>query len=143
MVDPALHPHTVGVGVAFQSRGTATGGLVVGGVTLSVGGTRVVSNTGVKTVSVSTNLCDGTLGVRGTANWYTADLWIASESLRTEADRLVVVDVALGVGPAVAGVHAVSVKAGQCLQAVIVGLTADYYDRFRFYTGDPWVSNVT
>ena len=40
-----------------------------------------------------------------------------------------VVDVALGVGPAVAGVHAVSVEAGQGLQAVIVGLTANYHNR--------------
>ena len=63
LVDPALHPHTVGVGVALQSWGTAAGGLVVGGVTLSIGSTGVVSDTGIKTVAVSTNLCDRTLRI--------------------------------------------------------------------------------
>ena len=63
LVDPALHPDTVGVGVALQARRTPAGGLVVGGVTLGVGRTRVVSDTGVKTIAVSTNLGDGTLGV--------------------------------------------------------------------------------
>ena len=63
LVDPALHPHTVGVGVALQAGGAPAGGLVVGGVTLSVGSTGVVSDTGIKTVAVSTNLCDRTLRV--------------------------------------------------------------------------------
>ena len=41
---------------------------MVGGVTLGVGSTGVVSDTGIKTVAVSTNLCDRTLRVGGTAN---------------------------------------------------------------------------
>ena len=41
---------------------------MVGGVALGVGGAWVVSDTGVKTISVSTNLCDGTLRVGGAAN---------------------------------------------------------------------------
>ena len=57
--------------------------------------------------------------------WDTADLGVTSESLRTEADRFVVGDVALGVGPAVAGVDAVSVEAGEGLQTVVIGLTAN------------------
>lgn len=143
LVDPALHPDTVGVGVALQARGTAAGGLVVGGVTLGVGSAGVVSDTGIKTVAVSTNLCDRTLRVGGTANWDTADLGVTSESLWTEADRFVVVDVALGVGATVAGVHTVSVEAGQSLETLIIALTPDLYDRFRFDTRDSGVSDVT
>ena len=40
-----------------------------------------------------------------------------------------VVDVALGVGPAVAGVDAVSVEAGEGLQTVVIGLTANNHHR--------------
>jgi len=116
---------------------------VVGGVTLGVGSTGVVSDTGIKTVAVSTNLCDRTLRVGGTANWDTADLGVTSESLRTEADRFVVVDVALGVGPTVAGVHTVAVEAGQGLETLIIALTPDLYHRFRFDTRDSGVSDVT
>ena len=54
------------------------------------------------------------------STWDTADLWVASESLWTEADRFVVGDVALGVGPAVAGVHTVAVEAGLGLATVII-----------------------
>ena len=61
LVDPALHADTVDVGVSLQSWGTSAGGLVVGGVALGVWSTRVVSDAGVKTISVSTNLRDGTL----------------------------------------------------------------------------------
>ena len=61
------------------------------------------------------------------STWDTADLWVASESLWTEADRFVVVDVALGVGAAVAGVHTVSVKAGESLQTIVIALTPDRY----------------
>ena len=59
--------------------------------------------------------------------WDTADLGVTSESLRTEADRFVVVDVALGVGPTVAGVHAVAVEAGQGLETLIIALTPHLY----------------
>ena len=59
--------------------------------------------------------------------WDAADLWVTSESLWTEADRFVVVDVALGVGAAVAGVHTVSVKAGESLQTIVIALTPDRY----------------
>ena len=59
--------------------------------------------------------------------WDTADLGVTSESLRTEADRFVVVDVALGVGPTVAGVHTVAVEAGQGLETLIIALTPDLY----------------
>ena len=41
---------------------------MVGGVALGVRGTGVVSDAGVKTVSVSADLCDGALGVRGAAD---------------------------------------------------------------------------
>ena len=52
--------------------------------------------------------------------WHTGNFRIASEADRTVADRLVVVDEALGVGPAVAGVHAVTVEAGLSLATVII-----------------------
>jgi hypothetical protein len=55
----------------------------------------------------------------------------------------VVVDVALGVGAAVAGVHTVSVKAGESLQTIVIALTPDRYLRFRFDTRDSGVSDVT
>ena len=41
---------------------------MVGGVALSVGGAGIVSDAGIKTVSVSADLGDGALGVRGAAN---------------------------------------------------------------------------
>ena len=41
---------------------------MVGGVALGVGGAGVVSDAGVKTVSVSADLGDGALGVRGAAD---------------------------------------------------------------------------
>ena len=65
--------------------------------------------------------------------WYTADFWVSSESLRTEADRFVVGDVALGVGPAVAGVDAVSVEAGEGLQTVVIGLAANNNHRWNYH----------
>ena len=61
--------------------------------------------------------------------WYTADLRVASEALRAVADRLVVVDVALGVGAAVTGVDTVPVEAGQGLETVVIGLTSNYHNR--------------
>ena len=59
--------------------------------------------------------------------WYTANLRIASEANGAVADGFVVVDVALGVGAAVAGVHTVSVKAGESLQTIVIALTPDRY----------------
>ena len=41
---------------------------MVGRVALSVGGAGIVSDAGIKTVSVSADLGDGALGVRGAAN---------------------------------------------------------------------------
>ena len=38
-----------------------------------------------------------------------------------------VVDIALGVGPTVAGVHTVSVKAGESLETLVIALTPDLY----------------
>ena len=61
------------------------------------------------------------------STWDTADLGVTSESLWTEADRLVVVDVALGVGPTVAGVHTVSVEAGESLETLVIALTPDWH----------------
>ena len=49
-----------------------------------------------------------------------ADLWVPSVALGAEADGLVVVDEALGVGPAVAGVHAVAVEAGLGLATIVI-----------------------
>ena len=68
MVDPTFHSDTVDVGITLKSWRTSAGGLVVGGVALGVGSTGVVSDAGVKTISVSTNLGDGALGVGGAAN---------------------------------------------------------------------------
>ena len=68
LVDPTLHSDTVDVGITLQSWRTSAGRLVVGGVALGVGSTGVVSDAGVKTISVSTNLGDGALGVGGAAN---------------------------------------------------------------------------
>ena len=68
LVDAALHADAVGVGVALQPGRAAAGGLVVGGVALGVGGAGVVIDAGVKTLPVSTDLGDGTLGVGGAAN---------------------------------------------------------------------------
>ena len=61
------------------------------------------------------------------STWDTADLRVTSESLWTEADRFVVVDVALGVGATVAGVHAVSVEAGESLETLVIALTPDWH----------------
>jgi len=56
----------------------------------------------------------------------------------------VVVDVALGVGPAVAGVDAVPVEAGEGLETVVIRLTTDQdHGRIRLCAGDPGVSNVS
>lgn len=115
---------------------------MVGGVALGVGGAGVVSDAGVKTVSVSADLCDGALGVRGAADFDAADLRISGVAFGAEADRLVVVDEALGVSPAVAGVHAVAVEAGLGLPAVIICGAANNNNRFRFNALDPRVSNV-
>lgn len=68
LVDATLHSDTADIGITLQTRGTATGRLVVGGVAFRVGSTGVVSNTGVKTISVSTHFCDGTFGIGAAAN---------------------------------------------------------------------------
>ena len=68
LVDAALHTDAVGVGVTLQPGRAAAGGLVVGGVALGVGGAGVVIDAGVKTLPVSTDLGDGTLGVGGAAH---------------------------------------------------------------------------
>ena len=65
----------------------------------------------------------------GVPTWHAADLRVAGESLRAEADRLVVLDEALGVGAAVAGVHTVAVVAGLSLGAVVIGGAAYYHHR--------------
>lgn len=54
-----------------------------------------------------------------------SNLWIAGVTLGTEADRLVVVDIALGIGATVAGVHTLGVEAGQGLQTVVIHPTAN------------------
>ena len=58
--------------------------------------------------------------------WYTANLRVSSEANRTVADRLVVPDVALGVGSAVARVNTVTVVASLSLRAVIICLTTNH-----------------
>ena len=62
---------------------------------------------------------------RDETTWHTGDLRVAGESYWAVADRLVPVDVALGVGAAAAGVNAVPVVAGGRQGTVVVGLTAD------------------
>ena len=69
-----------------------------------------------------------------------ADLRVPGVALGAEADGLVVVDEALGVGPAVAGVHAVTVEAGLSLATVIIcGATNNNhswnYEAFYFPKG--------
>ena len=58
--------------------------------------------------------------------WYTANLRVTSETNRTVADGLVVPDVALGVGSAVARVDTVTVVASLSLRAVVICLTTDH-----------------
>ena len=58
--------------------------------------------------------------------WYTANLRVSSEANRAVADRLVVPDVALGVGSAVARVNTVTVVASLSLRAVIICLTTNH-----------------
>ena len=58
--------------------------------------------------------------------WYTANLRVSSKANRTVADRLVVPDVALGVGSAVARVNTVTVVASLSLRAVIICLTTNH-----------------
>jgi len=53
----------------------------------------------------------------------------------------VVVDIALGIGPAVARVHTVTVVASLGLRTVIVGLASDN-NWFRLGTRNPWVSDI-
>ena len=58
--------------------------------------------------------------------WYTSNLRVSSKANRTVADGLVVPDVALGVGSAVARVNTVTVVASLSLRAVIICLTTDH-----------------
>ena len=58
--------------------------------------------------------------------WYTSNLRVTSEPNRTVADRLVVPDIALGVGSAVARVDTVTVVASLSLRAVVIGLTTNH-----------------
>ena len=58
--------------------------------------------------------------------WYTSNLRVSSEANRTVADGLVVPDVALGVGSAVARVNTVTVVASLSLGAVIICLTTNH-----------------
>ena len=58
--------------------------------------------------------------------WYTSNLRVSSEANRTVADGLVVPDVALGVGSAVARVNTVTVVASLSLRAVIICLTTNH-----------------
>lgn len=53
-----------------------------------------------------------------------------------------VVDIALGIGSTVAGVHTVAVVARLCLGTVVVCLAADD-NRFRLSTRNPWVSDIS
>lgn len=69
LIDSALHSYTVNIRITLQARRTSAGWLMVGGVAFSIGGTWIISNTGIKTISVSTNFCDGTFWVWGTSNW--------------------------------------------------------------------------
>ena len=60
LIDSAFHSDTVDIRITLQARRTSAGRLMVGGVAFSIGGTWIISNTGIKTISVSTNFCDGT-----------------------------------------------------------------------------------
>ena len=55
LVDSALDPHALDVGVSFKTRWAAASGLVVGGVALGVACTRVVCHTSIQALSVCTN----------------------------------------------------------------------------------------
>lgn len=129
MVDAALHPDTVDVGVALEAGWAAAGRLVVGRVALGVAGTRVVGHTGIQALPVCADFRIFTLTVRTASNRHTSNFRVASEADGTEADGLVVVDVALGVGSTVAWVHAVPVVAGLSLRAVIVRLATNHNNR--------------
>ena len=60
LIDSALNSDTANIGVTLQTRRTSAGSLVVGGVAFSIAGAGVVSDAGVKTLSVSTHFCDCT-----------------------------------------------------------------------------------
>ena len=98
---------------------------MVGGIALGIAGTWVVGNAGIQTLAVCAHLCDLTLLVRGTPDWNTANIWVASVSLGAVAHRLVVVDIALSVGSAVARVNTVSVVTRLSLRTVVVGLASN------------------
>ena len=68
LVDATLHSDTADIGVTLQTGGTTTRRLVVGGVAFSIGSAGIVSDTGIKTISVSTHFGDGTFGVGAAAN---------------------------------------------------------------------------
>lgn len=125
LVDPALDTDALDVWVTLEAWRTATCRLVVGGVALSIAGTRIVEDAGVETLSVGADFCDFTLAIRATANWHTGNIRIAGESLGTVADRFVVSDEALGIGSTVARIHTVTVVAGFSLWTVVVCLTTN------------------
>lgn len=63
MVDPALYTDALNIWVTLEAWRTATCGLVVGRIALSIAGTRVVEHAGIKTLSVGANFCYFTLAV--------------------------------------------------------------------------------
>jgi hypothetical protein len=125
LVDPALHTDALDVGISLETRGTATGGLMVGGVALGVSGTRVVGHAGVEALPVCADLSVFTLAVRTATNRNTGNLRVSGETDGAVANWLVVPDEALGVSSTVAGVHTVPVVAGQGLRTVVICLTTN------------------
>jgi len=129
LVDATLNPDTVDVGVALQAGWAAAGRLVVGGVALGVAGTWVVGHAGIQALPVCADFRIFTLTVRTASNRHTSNFRVASEADGTEADGLVLVDIALGVGSTVAWIDTVPVVASLSLRAVIVRLATNHNNR--------------
>ena len=64
LVNSALHPDALDIGVALEARGTAASGLVVGGVALGVAGTWVVGHAGVQALAVGADFSVLTFTIR-------------------------------------------------------------------------------
>lgn len=97
--------------VALEAGSAAARGHVALHIALAVDGAQVLEETGVYAILVHAGLVRGALRVVLALDWEAGYAWFALVAFLAEADGLVVLDVALRVAAAVAGVPASPVHA--------------------------------
>lgn len=116
--------HTAHKWISLKTSGTTAASAMVSAITLSIQSTRIGDQAGIDTLMIHALFVTGALIVRLASNRRAAELGITREAGLAIANRMMILDRALGIGATVAGINALRVDARLGNGAIRVRLAA-------------------